>query len=89
MFLLKISLGGRYLCLLVQPLLREAALCCINSNLWFMDQPWTADTLADASTGKTLFQPEHQPNRQLLAAKGISMVNPHCMQVRKLHNPCP
>ena len=82
---------------LLQPLLREAALCCVNPNMWFLTEPWVPGSLstihsdappqeapektrgkrgADAGGrgGPLLFRPEHQPNRQLLAARGIDMV---------------
>ncbi len=36
-----------------------------------------------------LFQPRHQPNRQLLAARGLSMVNVHCPEPDVLDRPKP
>lgn len=94
---------------LLQPLLREAALCCVNPNMWFMTDVWEPGSLSAAAgtasggspTRKvatkggvasvatkytSLFRPEHQPNRQLLAARGIAMVNPHCSSVRSQVN---
>jgi hypothetical protein len=32
-----------------------------------------------------LFKQDHQPNRKLLAARGLGMVNPHCMEVSRQH----
>lgn len=99
---------------LLTPLLREAALCCVNPNLWFLTEPWAPGSLTDptsasspsslAAAGKglsrsssssaaaaapLLFRPEHQPNRQLLAARSLAMVNPHCLRSGVLDRPPP
>ncbi|GAX78031.1 hypothetical protein CEUSTIGMA_g5473.t1 [Chlamydomonas eustigma] len=101
---------------LLQPLLREAALCCINPNVWFMTEPWVSGALSPPATGRQaestpsqpqkgkgkkeaaaarkppsslLFKQEHQPNRKLLAARGLDMANAHCMEPDVLDQPLP
>ena len=95
---------------LLQPLLREAALCCVNPNMWFLTEPWVPGSLSTPSspssaaptasakaggrrggpvTGQSsdsplLFRPEHQPNRQLLAARGLDMVSTSSLSVTSI-----
>jgi hypothetical protein len=99
---------------LLAVVIREAALCCINSNVWFTTEPLfkvegSVDESDEEEKGESksvrskrdlkekkqraggiavgegdqhrLFLTQHQPNRELLAARGIKMMNPHCIQV--------
>lgn len=72
----------------LSPLLREAALCCVNPNLWFSGSAWGPGSL-DAGPQSKLFQQQHQPNRKLLAVRGLKMVNPHCTQPIVVNRPPP
>ncbi|KAG1677814.1 hypothetical protein FOA52_008578 [Chlamydomonas sp. UWO 241] len=72
----------------LQPLLREAALCCVNPNMWFCGSAWGPGSL-DPGPQRQLFLQEHQPNRKLLAVRGLKMVNPHCTQPSVANRPPP
>ena len=60
----------------LKPLMQEAAHCSINSNLWFLSEPWEPRALTGSATANRLFKPEHQPNAKFLSSRGIKMTNP-------------
>ena len=72
------------------PLLREAAHCCLNPNVWFSSDEWVPGTLSDAElASRHLFLSKHQPNRRLLRERGTAMVNAHCKKTPVLTKPKP
>jgi ribosomal protein S2 len=74
----------------LRPLIQEAAHCSINSNLWFLSEPWTAGALAvSAAAEKRLFKPENQPNARFLASRGLQITNPIKQDSSSLSSPPP
>jgi len=59
---------------LLRPLVKTAALSCINPNVWFDHRTWSPGTLTNYASSKRLFRESHQPNRKY---------------VRPALNPCP
>ena len=60
----------------LRPLIQEASHCSINSNLWFLSDPWTKGTLTESSAADQIFKPENQPNAKFLSSRGLRMTNP-------------
>lgn len=74
---------------LLRPLVKTAALSCINPNVWFDHRTWSPGTLTNYASSKRLFRESHQPNRKLFAAKGLRPVNPLCTAPRQASAPLP
>jgi hypothetical protein len=49
---------------LLRPLVKTAALSCINPNVWFDHRTWSPGTLTNYASSKRLFKESHQPNRR-------------------------
>jgi ribosomal protein S2 len=49
---------------LLRPLVKTAALSCINPNVWFDYRTWSPGTLTNYASAKRLFKESHQPNRR-------------------------
>lgn len=48
----------------LQPLVKTAALSCINPNVWFDHRTWSPGTLTNFASSRRLFKESHQPNRR-------------------------
>ncbi|KXZ51795.1 hypothetical protein GPECTOR_11g238 [Gonium pectorale] len=64
----------------MRPLIREAAHLCLNSNVWFWYQDWSPGILSDPKRkiSEVLKPNRCQPNRRLMAARGLTLRNPLC-----------
>jgi ribosomal protein S2 len=49
---------------LLRPLIKTAALSCINPNVWFDHRTWSPGTLTNYASSRRLFKESHQPNRR-------------------------
>eukprot|EP00798_Chlamydomonas_sp_ICE-L_P011284 gene11284-18916_t len=64
---------------LLQPLLREAALCCSNANVWFLTEPWTPGCPSRAPGGNKLAQMEAEAAMAAAASKCRQGWTPGCL----------
>ncbi|GLC34102.1 hypothetical protein PLESTB_000837600 [Pleodorina starrii] len=64
----------------MRPLLREASYLCLNRNVWFWSRDWVPGALSDTSRAMSAVLDPHycQPNRRLMAARGLALRNPLC-----------
>ncbi|GFR51526.1 hypothetical protein Agub_g13942 [Astrephomene gubernaculifera] len=64
----------------MRPLMREAAHLCLNRNVWFWSRDWQSGILSDRKRGvSSVLIPDHcQPNRRLMAKRGLELRNPLC-----------
>ncbi|EFJ53016.1 hypothetical protein VOLCADRAFT_102635 [Volvox carteri f. nagariensis] len=64
----------------MRPLMREAAHLCLNRNVWFWYRDWQPGALADTNRSMaTVLDPHYcQPNRRLMATRGLALRNPLC-----------
>lgn len=74
---------------LLSPLVKAAAASCLNPNMWFTSSAWSPGTLTNYASSRRLFKEGHQPNRRLLAAKGLRMVNSLCPEPPLSSSPVP